>query len=168
MPKTDKKALLFYVRVPELIQEAFIKELKRVRLRKFVLYFPLLVAIGCLLAPLLLLRIEPVTLLHSEKWLENHIAQKDFRSKASVIYILCVATGIIFVLRLLYRDACVYRYLFCPDCDAVDNGDDGVCPVCGKSLTESADFYYVSHDGDEEVVKKFSLTPVKKKDVRLA
>jgi hypothetical protein len=146
-----------YVRVPEDLNEPLMKELKQLRFRASLKYFPALVLIFSSVVIL-------ATFVKGHALIE--ILQQHFQQKVSTTALMVVVVGIIvvitasfliFFLRQEYNACRCWEYLYCRKCDAADNYDNGHCPICSTPLTERASFYFMSYKEDRKIIERWGL-----------
>lgn len=150
-----------YVQIPEHLREPILKEIKQLRFRSSLKYFPALVLTFSALAALVIL-------------LKFHWLAKLLRdtiplqvSDATLFFItigvivLITTAVILIVLRQIYRDCECQDCFFCKKCDAVDKYDSGSCPICGTPLTEKVSLFYTSYEDEQKILEKWGLSACK-------
>ena len=146
-----------YARVPDELRPALIQNLKRKRLKSAIIQYPicLLIFSAGLTA---IIWIKGHFLL---ELLEEIIREKVSHTQfvAGVIGLIAIVTAIslIYLLKENYLQCRCHAYHFCPDCITVDNYDEGNCHVCGKLLTEKADFFYTTDKDEIASIKRIGL-----------
>ena len=148
-----------YFRVPTELQETFLREVRRLRLRSSVLRFPFL---------LLLFSAAGLVLLQGDSWLGlprrlfgDNLSDQALRLLMIGTIMLCVAGALIYLLRQIYRKCGIQHHRFCAPCNAVDSDDKGYCPVCRMVLSEEGGFFFTSYSDEKKLIERYGLLPSK-------
>ena len=150
-----------YVRVPVELQESLLREVRRLRLRSSVLYFPVLLLIfsGIAGGVVFLKGHAIVELLR--RLLGDILSEETFWLLMIGAVILCVAGGLVYFLHQMYRECSIEDHRFCASCNAVDSDDEGCCPVCHMALSEEAGFFSTSYSDEKKLIERYGLVPYK-------
>jgi hypothetical protein len=148
-----------YTKIPEHLKERLFKELKRARLRYVVILYPPLVLILSLLAAAYIFLHG-----HSIIWLIRKYVPANMSDREVILIgfaiIAVVTAGVAVWGQRQYYNWCNFEdYLYCPKCNAVDNYDNGACPVCQEKLIEKASFFYTTHKEELKIMEGFGLKP---------
>ena len=147
-----------YVRVPAGLQAQVLREVRRARVRAYVLYFPvLLLFFGALGAGFLLWKAHAILWL-SEPVFQERVSERTYYLVLGGGFVAAVAVVIIYLLAEDYRRF-IEQHFYCVHCDAVDADDERLCPVCAAALSESAIFVYTSDSSDLKRLAKYGLSP---------
>src|SRR5258708_23600728 len=150
-----------YFRVPTELQETFLREVRRLRLRSSVLRFPfLLLLFSAAAAGLVLLKGDSLLEL-PRRLLGDTLSDQAFRLLMIGTVVLCVAGGLVYLLRQIYRKCSFEHHRFCASCDAVDSDDKGYCPVCRMVLSEECGFFFTSYSDEKKLIERYGLLPSK-------
>jgi hypothetical protein len=147
----------YYFRVPQELQRVLLQDLRRLRRRSAILYFPILVLIG---TPLIILAVlmKGHAILHwARKIAGPEVTDRSVWLALTAMAVVVAAVGIMIVLWLMYRERPDEEHLFCKDCLAVDSDDEGVCPVCQRSLSARGHFIYTLYDDEVKMLSRRGL-----------
>ncbi len=150
-----------YFRVPTELQETFLREARRLRLRSSVLRFPfLLLLFSAATAGLVLLKGDSWLGLRRQL-LGDNLSDQAFRLLMVGTVVLCVAGSLVYLLRQIYRKCSIEHHRFCAPCNAVDSDDNGYCPVCRMVLSEEGGFFFTSYSNEKKLIEQYGLLPSK-------
>jgi hypothetical protein len=146
-----------YVKVPEHLKTPILAELKQLKLRSSLKYFPVLVLIFSAIVALIVL-VKGFGLLRMLIEYANLDISNTKFIIISLSVIVCGTTAVLaFFLWQGYRDCDCQECLYCSRCDAVDKYDDGVCPVCKQGLTEKASFFFTTAKDEQKIIERWGL-----------
>src|SRR5713226_3734880 len=150
-----------YFHVPVEVQETFLRELRRLRLRPSVLRFRELLLLFCAAA-------AGLVLLKGDSWLGlprrlfgDNLSDQALRLLMIGTVVLCVAGALVYLLRQIYRKCGIQHHRFCAPCNAVDSDDKGYCPVCRMVLSEEGGFFFTSYSNEKQQIERYGLLPSK-------
>ena len=143
-----------YVRVPAELQGSILKEIRRLRLRSSMLYFPILMVIGCALAAGFALWKGHAVIELLRLILSNHVSDRVIWLLIGGTLVLTVVTALLYFLRQMYKDCTIETHHYCSACNAVDTNDTGCCPVCQRMLSEQAGFFYTSYSDETKILQR--------------
>jgi len=150
-----------YFRVPTELQETFLREARRLRLRLSVLRFPfLLLLFSAATAGLVLLKGDSWLGL-PRRLLGDNLSDQALRLLMIGMVVLCVAGALVYLLRQIYRKCSIEHHRFCAPCNAVDSDDKGYCPVCRLVLSEEGGFFFTSYSDEKKLIERHGLLPSK-------
>jgi len=150
-----------YFRVPTELQETFLREVRRLRLRSSVLRFPfLLLLFSAATAGLVLLKGDSWLGL-PRRLLGDNLSDQALRLLMIGTVVLCVAGALVYLLRQTYRKCSIEHHRFCAPCNAVDSDDKGYCPVCRLVLSEEGGFFFTSYSDEKKLIERHGLLPSK-------
>ncbi len=150
-----------YFRVPVELQETFLREVWRLRLRSSVLRLPFLLLVFVAAAAGVVLLEGDAGLEFLRRWFGANLSDQVFRLLLIGTIALCVAGGLAYLLRRVYRGCRIENHRFCAPCTAVDSDDKGYCPVCRRVLSEEAGFFFTSYSGEKKLIERHGLLPCK-------
>lgn len=146
-----------YARIPDDLREPLIKELKQMRVRTAIKYYPLLVIIFSAMVVSVSF-VKGHAFIHLlQNYLPRGISDSGFLTGIIIVIILITSGGLIYFLRQDYADCRCDEYLYCQNCDAVDNFESGCCPVCAATLKEKASFIFTTYKNEQEVIERWGL-----------
>src|SRR6266852_8160797 len=150
-----------YFRVPIELQETFLREVRRSRLRSSVVRFPVLLLVFCAAAGGFLLIKSHAVLELLRQSLGDNLSDQAYRLLMTGTVVLCVAGGLVYLLRRIYRKCNIEHHRFCAPCNAVDSDDKGYCPVCRMVLSEEGGFFFTSYSNEKQLIERHGLLPCK-------
>ena len=150
-----------YAKIPEHLKTPLLQELRRTRLKSASKMFPIVVVfLAALLAFVLWIKGALILRLLND-FFEVAISNRTMLALAAGLVVLIAMIFAAFFSWQQYRE-CVYQlYLYCSDCDAVDKYDDGHCPICDRSLSERADFFYTTDKEEKKILERWDLRACK-------
>ncbi len=150
-----------YFRVPVELQETFLREVRRLRLRSSVLRFPFLLLVFVAVAAGVVLLEGDAGLELLRRWFGANLSDQAFWLLLIAIVALCVVGGSVYLLRRIYRGCRIEHHRFCAPCNAVDSDDKGYCPVCRLVLSEEGGFFFTSYSDEKKLMERHGLLPSK-------
>jgi hypothetical protein len=150
-----------YFRVPTELQETFLREVRRLRLRSSVLGFPFLLLLFSAAAAGLVLRKGDSWLGLPRRLLGDKLSDQALQLLMIGVAVLCVAGALVYLLRQIYRKCNIEHHRFCAPCNAVDSDDKGYCPVCRMVLSEEGGFFFTSYSNEKKLIERHGLLPSK-------
>ena len=150
-----------YFHVPVELQETFLREVRRLRLRSSVLRFPVLLLLFSAAAAGLVLLKGDSWLGLPRRLLGDNLSDQALRLLMIGTVVLCVAGALVYLLRQIYRKCSIEHHRFCAPCNAVDSDEKGYCPVCRRVLSEQAGFFFTSYSGEKKLIERHGLLPFK-------
>jgi hypothetical protein len=152
-----------YVNVSSDIKDPLLKELRQLRLRSAIKYFPALVLIfSAVVALVVVVKGHPIISLFRDI-IPSTISDTQLIVIALVAIVVITTGAMIYFLRQEYRDCDFQECLYCPNCNAVDKYDAGTCPICEVNLKEKALFYYTTYKDEKKVLERWGLQPCKER-----
>ena len=135
------------------------RQFRRARLRAYLLYFPVLLAVfGGAALGFILSRGHGLIWL-AQEIVGDRLSPTRFWILTCGATVLLVAGGLIYFLRQSYKECVIESHLFCSSCDAVDADDAGICPICGQTPPGFSDFYYTLDKDEIRSLQAYGLTP---------
>ena len=146
-----------YVRVPEQMRDALVREIKRSRLRSYLLWFPLLLLIFVAVAAGFVFVRGHLETRVIQRILDGLLPEHILQRLLWGTVLVGASAALFLLLWQMYRECRIEEYLFCEGCKAVDTDETGRCPICQRELSESAGFLYTSHSNEEKLLQRRGL-----------
>jgi len=118
-----------------------------------VIYYPILVLIFGGIGTLAIFVLGHIWI-HK---LENTFSTKDIVIGCILASLSFAAIGLVFILRKVYRALGYVDYFYCPNCDVVDNEDEGWCPLCKSALHDKASFILIFGKDQQRIANNVGL-----------
>jgi hypothetical protein len=145
--------------VPDELQEMLLREVRQLRFRTSVIYFPVLLLIFSALAAGVAFLKGHALVEILRRLLGNALSEQSFWLIFAGVAVVFVASGLVFFLRQMYRECGIERHLFCASCTAVDSDDEGSCPVCRRELSQEAGFFSTAYSDEKKLLDRYGLVP---------
>ena len=142
------------VRVPDEMQEMLLREVRQLRLRSSLVYFPVLLLIFSALAAGVVFLKGHAFVEMLQRLLGEAVSEQSFWLILAGMLVVFVAAGLVFFLRQMYRECRIERHRFCASCTAVDSDDEGNCPVCRRELSQEAGFFSTAYSDEKKLDRK--------------
>jgi hypothetical protein len=150
-----------YVRVPRDLKDPLIKEIRQLRVRSYIKYYPIVVILFAAVALLFVFeRGHPLYVLF-RRYIPLEMSDTVIAVLTSLVVFVLTAMAIVYFMRKDYLDCDCQECLYCRKCDAVDKFDSGSCSVCGEPLTEKALFYFTTSKDEQKIIERWGLQPSK-------
>jgi hypothetical protein len=146
-----------YAKVPPHLKEPLLKELKQLRFKSAVKYYPVLVLVFASIAALFAyVKGHAIFGL-----LEDYIplSEPNLIVVGLIAIVVLTAGALAYFLWQECRECACLEYLYCSKCDAVDSNDSGCCPVCQAPLTNKEPFYFTKYKDEEKIIERWGLQP---------
>src|SRR5688500_8210227 len=116
-----------YARVPTELRPALLVNLKRLRLKWAIIYFPVCLLIFSAIATAVIWINGHFFIELLEEILGKNVSHQQFVLGVIGFIVLITAIALIYFVKQDYMDCRCHDYLYCTHCNAVDNYDEGVC-----------------------------------------
>ena len=147
----------YYFRVPRELRGALVRNIRRLRWRGAILFFPVLLLIGTALVILAVVTRGHAIVYWVREIAGPEISDRDAWLALTGVAAVVAAIGLVVTLWLMYRESPNEEHLFCKDCPAVDSDDEGTCPVCQRPLSEHGYFIYTQYADEQKMLARQGL-----------
>jgi hypothetical protein len=150
-------------RVPNEMKALVLERLKHMKFWSMVKWFPVVVILFWALFAL-------AVFVKGHEFIYLMERHTDLSEKQILMWCLALVGVftigfIIYILWFLFRMLKYEDHFYCKTCDAVDNEDEGRCPVCGSDLQERATFI-CTYDSDEmKLLQNLGLKACKEQEL---
>ena len=154
-----------YVRVPDEDKKRLLDELKHDQFYSLLIYYPIIV--------LLFSGLFFLASFVKGHFLFDFLERNSNLSKSQILVGLMIAVVLFTAVFMLVMFWQVYKrvkfesYLYCRICNAVDNYEDGICPVCESPLQEKAAFIAVYDKGQIKIINRFGLKACREAEIKV-
>ncbi len=150
-----------YARIPSHLKEPLLKEMRQLRLRSAFRHFPALVLIFSAIVAFVIIVKGQAIIRILRDYLPASVSDATIVIVSLVMITVITAAVLAYFLTQEYKECDYQECLYCPKCDAVDNFDNGHCPICGTPLNEKDCFYFTTYKDEQKILEKWGLQPCK-------
>ncbi len=146
-----------YAKIPPHLKEPLLRELRHLRLRSALKYYPALLLIFSGIAGLVIFVKGHALIRLIRDFVPAGFSDDLLITIAFAVIVLTTAAALIYFLRRDYEECECQECLYCPKCDAVDKYDTGECPICHTPLNEKESFYFTTYKDEQKIVERWGL-----------